>query len=949
MTIRRMIVFFLLLLSVGSPSSLVALELFRFGTPFIEHYTKKDYQAGNQNWSITQDEHGFIYVGNSNGLLQYDGNRWKKFNLPSATIVRSVCSADGRIYCGSLGELGYWEKDKNYNLKYTSLNRLLEGYDFGDEEIWWITQFNNDIIFQSFSNTFLYDGQQIEIIMSGKGVIFPPFVVNDRLFIQVLNQGLYEIKDQGATFISGSELLILKHVNTMLPFSGSDAILIGTEDDGFFTYSDNRFSAWPVSGHQSIIKDKINRGVKIADQLFAIGTLLGGIYIVNEEGVIINQINKKKGLNNNTILSLYVDKKSDLWVGMDNGVDHISINSPVYYNTDVTGDIGSVYASVNFGEDLYLGTNRGVFYSSINSPAPATEDAGFKLIPGSQGQVWSLEVIDNTLFCGHNLSTYIIEDYTLRKVSDIGGSYQIKQYPFDEKYIVQGSYNGLSVLKKTENGWTFSHIIPGFQKLSKTIEFERENVLWVAHTHKGLYRLELNNDLTEILEIREFSPDVKTYVNKLNKKVVLSSDSGYVYYDDIQNTFFPMNELNKSLGPYANNAHIISEGQNFYWLFKDGDCARVMMDENMVYSLKDHVLKNLNEFLIPGYESIYVIDSALTILHLDNGYAIYNNSWVEKSPDYQPSVLIRDLSFSALSGEKFETSGVDMDIPYRYNNFWLLLAYPDFSGNQGLIYKLEGYDEKWVNLQGSGEIAFQNLPVGDYTLKIKPDNSSDVNVLEIDFVINPPWFISRTATVIYILLALAVFALSVILNRRNLKRIYMQHELERTQLLQREAEENEKKLIKLRNENLRNEIKLRNSKLAKSTFSLIHKNNTLIAVKEELTKMKEDLGVRFPSKHFNRLIRNIDQDLTSEQDWHMFEQSFNEVHENFLHKLKEEFSDLTPADIQLCAYLKMNLQSKEIAALLNITVRGVEIRRYRLRKKLRLDHSINLTEYIMGY
>ena len=123
----------------------------------------------------------------------------------------------------------------------------------------------------------------------------------------------------------------------------------------------------------------------------------------------------------------------------------------------------------------------------------------------------------------------------------------------------------------------------------------------------------------------------------------------------------------------------------------------------------------------------------------------------------------------------------------------------------------------------------------------------------------------------------------------------------------------------------------------------------MIAVKEELTKIKEDLGVRFPSKHFNRLIRNIDQDLTSEQDWDMFEQSFNEVHENFLHKLKEEFTDLTPADIQLCAYLKMNLQSKEIAALLNITVRGVEIRRYRLRKKLHLDHNINLTEYIMGY
>lgn len=175
------------------------------------------------------------------------------------------------------------------------------------------------------------------------------------------------------------------------------------------------------------------------------------------------------------------------------------------------------------------------------------------------------------------------------------------------------------------------------------------------------------------------------------------------------------------------------------------------------------------------------------------------------------------------------------------------------------------------------------------------------------------------------------------------------HKQKRNRMLEKEIVENEKKMIEIRNENLRNEIKLRNKRLAKSTFSLIHKNNTLISVKEEITKIKEELGVRFPSKHFNRLIKNIDNDMTSENDWIMFEQSFSEVHENFIQKLKEENTQLTPGDLQLCAYLKMNLSSKEIATLLNITVRGVEIRRYRLRKNLQLDHDTNLVEFIMGY
>lgn len=948
-TIRKGIVLIVLWLCGVSSNVIFAQELFRYGTPFIKHFTKKEYRAGNQNWSITQDEHGFIYVGNSTGLLEFDGFRWTRYELPSDDIVRAVFAADGRIYSGALGELGYWEKDENFNLNYTSLNGLLEGHNFGDEEIWWITEFDGKIIFQSFTNTFQYDGEQIEIIMSGKGVIFPPFVVNDRLFIQVLDAGIYEVTDNKAAFIPGSEVLILKRVNTMLPFSNSKDILIGMEDNGFFIFINDQFKPWPVTGDQSIIKDQINRGVKVGDHLFAIGTLLGGIYIVNEDGLVINQINRQKGLNNNTVLSLLVDKHHNLWVGMDNGLDYLKVNAPLYYNTDVTGDIGSVYASVIFGNDLYLGTNRGVFYTSINWTPPTATDDGFKLIPGSQGQVWSLSVIDNKLFCGHNSSTFLIEDYQLRKISDIAGVYQIKQYPFDEKLIVQGSYNGLSVLKKTGGEWRYSHIIPGFQKLSKNIEFERENVLWVAHTHKGLYRLELNPDLTEILELKEFSPNMKTYVNKLNKKVVLSSDSGYLYYDDIQNTFFALNNINESLGKFSINAHIKPALKDQYWIFKGGECARVVMDENAVHSLDYNVLNDLNEFLIPGYESIYLIDSALTLIHLDNGYAVYNNFWKDESVDDQPSILVREIEFSSLSGDYYEKPDNRLEVPFRYNNLKLKLSYPEFSGNSGLMCKLDGYDVRWLNVDASGEINFQNLPEGDYRLNIVRDIATDQAALVLNFSIHPPWFRSSAATALYVILALIGLIVSIVLNRRKIHRIHQQHELERKDLLQREVEENEKKLINLRNENLRNELKLRNSKLAKSTFSLIHKNNTLIGVKEEIMRIKEDLGVRFPSKHFNRLIRNIEQDLTSEEDWRMFEQSFNEVHENFLHKLKQQFTDLTPADIQLCAYLKMNLQSKEIASLLNITVRGVEIRRYRLRKKLHLDHDTNLTEFIMGY
>jgi DNA-binding NarL/FixJ family response regulator len=81
----------------------------------------------------------------------------------------------------------------------------------------------------------------------------------------------------------------------------------------------------------------------------------------------------------------------------------------------------------------------------------------------------------------------------------------------------------------------------------------------------------------------------------------------------------------------------------------------------------------------------------------------------------------------------------------------------------------------------------------------------------------------------------------------------------------------------------------------------------------------------------------------------VFEMNFNQVHEQFFKKLKADFPELTPGDLKLAAYLKMNLSSKEIAPLLNISIRSVENKRYRLRRKLNLEEEENLTEFMLRY
>ena len=95
------------------------------------------------------------------------------------------------------------------------------------------------------------------------------------------------------------------------------------------------------------------------------------------------------------------------------------------------------------------------------------------------------------------------------------------------------------------------------------------------------------------------------------------------------------------------------------------------------------------------------------------------------------------------------------------------------------------------------------------------------------------------------------------------------------------------------------------------------------------------------------LVDIIDKNLKKNDDWELFKEAFNNADRKFMKKLKKAHPKLTPNDIRLCAYLRLNLSSKEIAPLLNISPRSVEIKRYRLRKKMNLSHDDNLVNYIL--
>jgi DNA-binding CsgD family transcriptional regulator len=215
------------------------------------------------------------------------------------------------------------------------------------------------------------------------------------------------------------------------------------------------------------------------------------------------------------------------------------------------------------------------------------------------------------------------------------------------------------------------------------------------------------------------------------------------------------------------------------------------------------------------------------------------------------------------------------------------------------------------------------------------------DTLTYPFRINRPWYFSYTAIGSYflVLILLSLFINNLYTNYYKKQQSRFIEDTQKELALKEMA--NTKALVEAKNEQLNQRIENKNRELAISTMSMIKKNTLLGSIKDDLTKIDDVAQIK-------AVIRSIDNNINNEDDWNFFEEAFNNADKDFLKKIKDIHPKLTPNDLRLCAYLRLNLSSKEIASLLNISSKSVEIKRYRLRKRMNLDHKTNLISYILS-
>ena len=910
-------------------------SLFAQELPPITNFDPGIYNAGNQNWMMTQADNNHIYIANNLGLLSFNGEHWNLHKVPNASAVRSVLAKDKTIYTGSYMDFGYWDTDEKGELNYTSLKNLSDEKILDGEQFWHIEALEEYIIFQSLRRLYSYNRETEEINTINAGnIISNLFKVNNKLYYQVAEDGLYTIDNGSIEQVISNAKIKDKPIVGLFPFEENKMLAV-TRDDGLFTIENSnwepfRFKDYPLN--ESIFTAKL-----LEDQTLVLGSIGNGLHVYNLATSQNYQL-LQPVINNNTVLSILEDKAGNIWGGLDNGLVLINRKSPFRLFTDISGKVGTVYCSHQFGDNLYLGTNQGLYLKIGTSNT-------YELIPGTSGQVWSINEIKGKLYAGHDRGIFAIEENSATHISDGPGVWEIREF---KNGLLQGHYDGISFWEEgnVENDPVY---LANFDLSSRNLVVQNDSTLWVGHDHKGVFKLKINAEVNEVLDLENYSVSydggMGLKVFQFNGAIYYSTEDEIYKYESKTDTFNLENELNNLIQEQriSGISHVLPD--NTWWSFGEDNLLYVTRDAFQDrLSAKSAAIPLEYRSIAKGFENISLIGESEYLVGSNVGYTIFSTPLDLPSME---QLNINKVSTAALE-EKFKSHKLDLnqlELPNSVNNINFEFSIPVYSklAKPVYSYRIKGFSTGWSTWQRDGSATFENLPAGDYVFEVRGKyNNSISEIATHAFTIALPWYATTVAIVVYILLfLLLIFILHKIYTgyyRKQRERLLEQNKkkLEIRQL------ESQQEIITLQNQKLESDVASKNRELAASTMNIIKKN-------EFLTQLKNKLAEANKKEDIQEVISIINKNIAEKDNWKLFKEAFDNADKDFLQSVKKEHPNLTSNDLKLCAYLRLNLSSKEIAPLLNISVRSVEIKRYRLRKKMNLEHDQGLVEYILKF
>ena len=903
-------------------------------TPLIQNYPPEQYGADNQNWAIEQSNSGMLFVANQSRVLLFDGNRWESVFVPNAQNIRSIKVVEDRLYVGGSMSIGFYQITPRGLEDYSEIKGLEhQNIDVG-EEFWNITWLDERLFLQS--------KRAIYEVVDNQLTLRTPFE-SDRPESFSLKGDLYFFSSKEALRFSAGEYYRFDFPELSSAFVGiyerNEAQFLVNEIGDTFRF--NRGVLIKEANPFVDLKnsDQIYDLIQLRNDYLVVGTISSGLHVYDAEGNLLYVLDKRSGLNNNTVLGLFQSVTGRVWVALDQGIASFIPNSNLSEFRFGFGDIGVVYTATNYQNNLYIGTNQGLylFNKELNE---------FEFVSGTRGQAWNLKALGNQLYCFHDKGLFKIKDLKASLVDAQTGYWNASEH-VDSKGVssyVLGGYNGVYIYRPTRN--PVVEKVNDFNTPSRFVEL-LDDVIVVNHESLGVFLLDFDwNNLVVRSEKQIPALGTASSLFLLNDQLYYKSSEGVFSVEKEALRYH--RELTALISdPIARPAQNSYRPDEVSFLSKQ-KIVRLRMTINGEYMAVEEFLPEtrLASFGVSGFENINAIGGHEYLTGLKDGFIVLDTNLNDEKPTAFPiwpfalKVARQDEFVTLLPEESHLLKAEESTIRVRY-------THPSFSERHPVTYEYQLTSERDTITDRSLSTVktYYNLQPGRYSLSTKAIGISGETLAlskPIRFEIDKPWYQTVQFTLYLIFSGLIISFVASALVRAVYKRRERKIREENERLLETNQLREENRISQLKNKHLENELELRKRELTGVYEAEIRRNALLKDLKAQIGKAKSENPVE-------EITALIDKQLEDDSDWTKFESAFNELDFEFIANLNRRHQGLTRQEVRLLVYIRLNLSNKEISELLNIGLKSVEMKRYRVRKKLRLEKSQNLSEYIHSF
>lgn len=736
------------------------------GYPFFYNITPSENGYGSNNFSLAQDSRGVMYVGNFNGIVEYDGVEWNRIKLSGNPILKA--DNYGRVYCGGYNELGYLLPNDRGR---TYFKKLFVDTTGQIGQLTNICHEYNKLYFTTENSVYVYEDSSAQLLYRNDEYV-SLFEINHRLFI-ASGKGLHQINSAGEVIFTNScHELGSEQIVSML--SGDGDYIVLTNHD-IYSFRENVFYQLGTGVRNVINMYGVSHAIRLSDASYALATQKGGIYFFNNRGAILHYLDRNSGLYDDKIFKLYVDNDNNLWAALSNGLSIVEVPSAYsYYNTTL-GLRGKVNSILRHNGVIYTATSNGIYTLGWdkNGERSGFRNSSFSQVPGMSEESFDLVSVGNDLLAGTIKGLYIITENERRRFIR-GEINQIIQSKYNKDEYFVSNKGSVLIIKKIESEWTIVNSSPFLSSSISTIA-EDSLRLWIGTLNDGIYSI-AKASFFDKRSIQNFQsgkglPASARWIDVYStaKGVVFSTYSGLYRYDANLERFYkddlipvPVFERQRRVLPV-----IEDENQNLWLSYEVSDLFQKQisvawnLEDVSRYTLISQPFSRISDFVC---ETIYPDSNFVVWFGGFDGIIRLDFKQLQQD-SLDVTTLIREVTVGGDSvlvySPEFNSSFQKgyIELPYRLNSIKFKYATPSFDNNQKVKhqYKLEGYDKEWSDFDEKNMKEYTNLAPGEYRFQVRAKNmySFVTKNAVFQFAVSKPFYATWWAITCYVIVLLS--------------------------------------------------------------------------------------------------------------------------------------------------------------------------------------------------